>query len=254
MKKFYPVNIPKVTSSDIKNVSRVMKESWISSDGPEVKKFESKFSKFINKKYSVAVSNGTAALEIAMKAIGIRPGDEVIIPNFTIISNALAVIKLGAKPILVDCGLYNWNININDLKKKISKKTRAIIITHIYSFSNPMDEIKKILKNKKIVIVEDAAEVLGLKYKNKMCGSFGDISTFSFYANKHITTGEGGMISTNNPKYFKKCKDLRNLCFGIKDRFNHSDIGWNYRMTNIQAAMGLSQLKNINNVIKKKYI
>ncbi len=252
MKNFYPVNIPKVTSSDIKNVSRVMKESWISSDGPEVKKFESKFSKFINKKYSVAVSNGTAALEIAMKAIGIRPGDEVIIPNFTIISNALAVIKLGAKPILVDCGLYNWNININDLKKKISKKTRAIIITHIYSFSNPMDKIKKILKNKKIVIVEDAAEVLGLKYKNKICGSFGDISTFSFYANKHITTGEGGMISTNNPKYFEKCKDLRNLCFGRKDRFNHSDIGWNYRMTNIQAAMGLSQLKNINNVIKKK--
>ena len=231
-----------------------MKESWISSDGPEVKKFESKFSKFINKKYSVAVSNGTAALEIAMKAIGIRPGDEVIIPNFTIISNALAVIKLGATPILVDCGLYNWNININDLKKKISKKTRAIIITHIYSFSNPMDKIKKILKNKKIVIVEDAAEVLGLKYKNKICGSFGDISTFSFYANKHITTGEGGMISTNNPKYFEKCKDLRNLCFGRKDRFNHSDIGWNYRITNIQAAMGLSQLYNINNVIKKKNI
>ena len=252
MKKFYPVNIPKVTSSDIKNVSRVMKESWISSDGPEVKKFESKFSKFINKKYSVAVSNGTAALEIAMKAIGIRPGDEVIIPNFTIISNALAVIKLGATPILVDCGLYNWNINIHDLKRKISKKTKAIVITHIYSFSNPMDKIKKVLKNKKITIVEDAAEVLGLKYKNKMCGSFGDISTFSFYANKHVTTGEGGMISTNNPKYFKKCKELRNLCFGKKDRFNHSDIGWNYRITNIQAAMGLSQLKNINNVIKKK--
>ena len=125
MKNFYPVNIPKVTSSDIKNVSRVMKESWISSDGPDVKKFESKFSKFINKKYSVAVSNGTAALEVAMKAIGICPGDEVIIPNFTIISNALAVIKLGAKPILVDCGLYNWNININDLKKKNLKKNES---------------------------------------------------------------------------------------------------------------------------------
>jgi len=252
VKNFYPVNIPKVTSSDIKYVSRVMKNSWISSDGPEVKKFESKFSKFINKKYSVAVANGTAALEIAMKAIGIRPGDEVIIPNFTIISNALAVIKLGATPILVDCGFHNWNINIQDLKKKISRKTKAVIITHIYSFSNPMNEIKKILKDKRIVIVEDAAEVLGLKYKNKMCGSFGDISTFSFYANKHITTGEGGMISTNNRKYFKKCRDLKNLCFGKEDRFNHSDIGWNYRITNIQAAMGLSQLKNIENIIKKK--
>ena len=112
--------------------------------------------------------------------------------------------------------------------------------------------IKKILKKKKIVIVEDAAEVLGLKYKNKMCGSFGDISTFSFYANKHVTTGEGGMISTNNTKYFKKYRDLRNLCFGEKERFNHSDVGWNYRITNIQAAMGLSQLKNINKIIRKK--
>ena len=138
------------------------------------------------------------------------------------------------------------------LKKKITKKTKAIIVTHIYSFSNPMEKIKKVLKNKNIIIIEDAAEVIGLKYNNKMCGSFGDISTFSFYANKHITTGEGGMISTSNKKYFKKCCDLRNLCFGKKDRFNHSDIGWNYRMTNIQAAMGISQLKNINKFIKKK--
>ena len=252
MKKFYPTSIPKVNSSDIKYVTKVMKDSWISSDGPEIKKFENTFSKFINKKHSIAVSSGTAALEVAMKAIGIRKGDEVIIPNFTIISNALSVIKLGATPIFIDCGLYDWNINIEDLKKKISKKTKAIIITHIYSYSNPIEKIKKILKNKKITIVEDAAEVLGLKYKKKMCGSFGDISTFSFYANKHVTTGEGGMISTNNNKYFKKCCDLRNLCFGKKNRFEHSDIGWNYRMTNIQAAMGLSQLKNINNVIRKK--
>ena len=168
MKKFYPVNIPKINSADIKYVSKVMKDSWISSDGPEVKKFEKKFSKFIKKKHSVAVSNGTAALEIALKAIGIRKGDEVIIPNFTIISNALAVIKLQATPVLVDCGMYDWNIDLKNLEKKISKKTKAIIITHIYSYSNPMEKIKKILKNKKIVIVEDAAEVLGLKYKKKM--------------------------------------------------------------------------------------
>ena len=112
-----------------------------------------------------------------------------------------------------------------------------------------MEKIKKILKGKNIVVVEDAAEVIGLKYKNRMCGSYGDISTFSFYANKHITTGEGGMISTNNTSYFNKCRDLRNLCFGKKNRFNHSDIGWNYRITNIQAAMGLSQLKRIKKVI-----
>ena len=252
MKKFYPVNIPNVTTNDIKYVSRVMKNSWISSDGPEVRLFEKKFSKFINKKYSISVANGTAALEIAMKAINIKPGDEVIIPNFTIISNALSVIKLGATPVPIDCDLKDWNMIIQKIKNKISNKTKAIIVTHIYGYSNPMDEIKKILKNKKIIIVEDAAEVIGLKYKNRMCGSFGDISTFSFYANKHITTGEGGMISTDNPIFKRKCIELRNLCFGKKDRFNHTDIGWNYRITNIQAAMGLSQLNNINKVIKKK--
>ena len=254
MKKFYPVNIPKVNKSDIDSVTKVMKNGWISSDGPEVKVFEENFSKFINKKHSISVSNGTAALEIALKAIGIGPGDEVIIPNFTIISNALAVIKLRATPILVDCGIYDWNINIESMKKKITSKTKAIIITHIYSFSNPMEKIIPILKkrNKKIVIVEDAAEVIGLSYNNKMCGSFGDISTFSFYANKHVTTGEGGMICTSNKSYALKCRDLRNLCFGKNERFNHTDIGWNYRFTNIQAAIGISQLKNIDKVIKKK--
>jgi len=252
MNKFYPVNIPKINITDIKSVSKAMKSGWISSDGPDVKKFEKNFSLFVNKKYSVAVSNGTAALEIALKAIGIKKGDEVIIPNFTIISNALAVIKLGATPILIDCKINNWNINIDDLEKNISKKTKAIIVTHIYSYSNPMEKIKQILKNKKILIIEDAAEVLGLKYKKKMCGSYGDVSTFSFYANKHVTTGEGGMISTNNINFFKKCSDLRNLCFGKENRFNHTDIGWNYRISNIQAALGISQLKNIDKIIKKK--
>ena len=252
MKKFYPVNIPNISDQDIKNVTMVMKKSWVSSDGPEVKQFENKFSKFIGKKHAISVSNGTAALEVALKAIGIKENDEVLIPNFTIISNAMAVVKLGAKPIFIDCGIYDWNIDISQIKKKITNKTKAIIITHIYSFANPMDKIKKILKNKKIIIIEDAAEVVGLKYKKQMCGSFGDISTFSFYANKHITTGEGGMILTNNKKWSDKCRDLRNLCFGKKNRFNHSDIGWNYRFTNIQAALGLSQLKNINHMIAKK--
>ena len=252
MKKFYPVNIPHVTNQDIKSVSKVMKNSWISSDGPEVIKFEKKFSKYINKNYSIAVANGTAALEIALKAINIKKGDEIIIPNFTIISNALAVIKLGATPVLIDCGINDWNINLNDLEKKITNKTRAVIITHIYSFSNPMQKIKKILSKKKIIIIEDSAEVLGLNYNKKKCGSFGDISTFSFYANKQVTTGEGGMISTNKKKIYQKCKDLRNLCFGKRKRFNHTDIGWNYRMTNMQAAMGISQLKNINKIVKRK--
>ena len=250
--KFIPVSIPHVSKEDIKSINKVLKNGWISSDGPEVKIFENKFSKKVNRKHSIAVSNGTAALEIAIKALGIKKNDEVIIPNFTIISNALAVIKQNAKPILVDCDLKTWNVKIDDIEKNINKKTKAIIVTHIYSFANNMDKILEICKKHKIFLIEDAAEVLGLRYRNKPCGSFGDLSTFSFYANKQVTCGEGGMISTNNFTLFKKCKSLRNLCFGDIQRFNHDDIGWNYRMTNIQATLGISQLKRLNHIVKKK--
>ncbi len=250
--KYIPVSIPDISNQDIKIVNSVLKKGWISSDGHEVKLFEKEFSKKINRKYSIAVSNGTAALEIAIKALNLNKNDEVIIPNFTIISNALAVIKQNLKPVVVDCELDTWNIKIDELEKKITNKTKAIIITHIYSFSNDMDRIIKLCKKRKIFLIEDAAEVIGLKYKNKYCGSFGDISTFSFYANKQLTTGEGGMISTNNLKFYNKCKSLRNLCFGENQRFNHEDIGWNYRITNIQAALGISQLKRLERVVKRK--
>ncbi len=251
-KKFIPVSIPYLSNQDIRVVNKVLKKGWISSDGPEVKLLESEFSKKIGRKYSTAVSNGTAALEIAIKALNIKKNDEVIIPNFTIISNGLAVVKQKAKPVLVDCDLGTWNMKIEDIEKKINKKTKAIMITHIYSYANDMDKILKICKKHKIFLIEDAAEVIGLKYKNKMCGSFGDISTFSFYANKQLTTGEGGMISTNNPHLYNRCKSLRNLCFGKKQRFNHDEIGWNYRITNMQAALGISQLKRLNSVVKRK--
>ena len=251
-KIIFPVSIPYISKKYINFVNKTLKNGWISSNGPEVQKFEKKFSQYIDRKYSVAVSNGTAALEIAVKALGIKKNDEVLIPNFTIISNALAVLRQHAKPVPIDCNLDDWNIKISDIEKKITNKTKAIIVTHIYSFPNDMDKILKICKKRKIFIIEDAAEVLGLNYKNKKCGSFGDISTFSFYANKQVTTGEGGMISVNSLQLYKKCCSLRNLCFGKSNRFNHDDLGWNYRMTNIQAALGLSQLKNINNVVKKK--
>ena len=251
-KVIFPVSKPYITKKDVYAVNKALKEGWVSSSGPDIKKFEKEFSKYINRKYSVTVSNGTAALEIAVKALGIKKGDEVLIPNFTIISNALAVIRQQAKPVFIDCDVETWNIKIDDIEKKINKKTKAIIITHIYSFPNDMDKILEICKKNKILVIEDAAEVLGLSYKNKKCGSFGDISTFSFYANKQITTGEGGMISVNSEKLYQKCNSLKNLCFGKVDRFNHDDIGWNYRLTNMQAALGLSQLKNIKNIVKKK--
>ena len=250
--KFIPVAKPLILKKDIEKVNSALKKGWISSEGPEVKKFEDNFAKFIGKKFPISVSNGTAALEIAVKALGIKKNDEVIIPNFTIISNALAVIRQNAKLILIDSDLDNWNMKISDIEKKITKKTKAIIATHIYNFPLDMEKILKICKKNKLFLIEDAAEVIGQKYKKKMCGSFGDISTFSFYANKQITTGEGGMILTNNRKISEKCKNLKNLCFGKKNRFNHDDLGWNYRMSNVQAALGINQLKRIRKIVKKK--
>ena len=175
------------------------------------------------------------------------------VPAFTIFSSILCLLKQGIKPVLVDSDSNNWNMDINEIIKKINKNTKAIIITHIYGFPVNMKKVLKIAKNKKIKIIEDAAEMIGQNYNGKKCGSFGEISTFSFYANKHITTGEGGMILTNDKKYYEKCKSLRNLCFGTSgNRFNHDDIGWNYRFTNIQAALGLGQLENINWIVKRK--
>ena len=251
--KFIPVNVPKVFKEEKIFVKDCLDTNWISSEGSYVKKFESKFANYNNRKFGIAVSSGTAALEIALKAFNFKTKDEVIIPTFSIISTALCVIKLGLKPILVDSDLSDWNMLVNQVLKKINKKTKAIIITHIYGFPVDMSRILRIAKKKNIKIIEDSAEMIGQKYKNRMCGSFGDASTFSFYANKHITTGEGGMILTNDKKFYKKCMSLRNLCFGLKtNRFNHDDIGWNYRLTNVQAAIGCGQLKNISWIINRK--
>ena len=253
-KKIIPVNTPKISNYEKKYVNECLKTNWISSEGKFVKLFEEKFSKFNDRKYGVAVSSGTAALEVAIKSLNLKKNSEVLIPSFSIISTANAVIKNNLKPVLIDCDLDTWNININQTLKKITKKTKAIIITHIYGLPVNMDKILNVAKKNKIIVIEDAAEVIGLKYKDKICGSFGDLSIFSFYANKHITTGEGGMICTNNRKLYEKCKSLRNLSFSksFYNRFNHDDLGWNYRMTNLQAALGCGQLKNIEWIIRRK--
>jgi len=250
---FIPVNKPLITREDLNYLNKSISKGWVSSEGPEVKRFENNFSNFIGNKYSVAVSSGTAALEIAIKSLKLKKGDEVIIPNFTIISNAMAVLKEGLNIKLVDCNIKDWNMDIFEIEKKITKKTKAIIATHIYNFPLRVDILKKICRKNKIILIEDAAEVIGQKLNNKLCGSYGDISIFSFYANKQITTGEGGMITTNNKKLYEKSKSLRNLCFGKQDRFNHEDIGWNYRMTNLQASLGVSQLKRIRSIVKRRH-
>ena len=254
MKKFIPVNEPKILKKDILSINKILKDGWISSEGNNVKLFEKKFSKFIGHKYGITVSNGTAALEVAIQSLNLPKNSEVIIPNFTIFSNAIACLKNNLKIKPVDCDKFDWNMNIESILKNITSKTKLIIATHIYNYPIQIEKLIKICKQKKIILMEDAAENFGQVYKNKMCGSFGDISTYSFYANKQITTGEGGMITTNSKYLYEKACNLRNLSFGKVDRFNHEDLSSNNRMSNIQATLGLSQLKRIKTIVKRRHL
>jgi len=247
-----PVNEPLLNGNEKKYLLECIDTGWISSEGPFVKKFEEEFSRINNRKYGVAVCNGTAALEIAVECLGIGKGDEIIMPAFTIISCASAIIKSGAKPVLVDIDLQTWNMDVNQIEKKITKKTKAIMVVHTYGLPVEMDTVLKLAKKYKLKIIEDAAEAHGQIYKGKPCGSFGDISIFSFYPNKLITTGEGGMVLTDNKKLADKCKSLRNLCFIPAKRFVHEELGWNMRMTNLQAALGLAQLERWEDHIARK--
>jgi len=249
---FIPVNRPLLNGSEKKYVLEALDSGWISSDGPFVEEFEIKFSNRVNRKYGIAVSNGSAALDIAVKALGISAGQEVIMPTFTIISCALAVIRNGAKPVFVDCYPDTWNMNIEEIESKITSRTVAIMPVHIYGLPVDMNPLIKIAEKYNLAVIEDAAESHGQTYFGKPCGSFGELSTFSFYANKHITTGEGGMIVTDDLELAEKCKKLRNLCFEPEKRFIHFDIGWNYRLTNLQAALGLAQLENLDKSIMRK--
>jgi perosamine synthetase len=248
-----PVNEPLLNGNEKKYLNECIDTGWISSEGPFIKKLEEQFSVKNHRTYGVAVCNGTAALEIAVEALGITKGDEVIIPAFTIISCASAIIKMGAKPVLVDSDLQTWNMDVNQIEAKITPKTKAIMVVHIYGLPVDMDAVIDIAKRYNLKIIEDAAEAHGQTYKGKACGSFGDISVFSFYPNKLITTGEGGMVLTDDTQLAERCKSLRNLCFSAK-RFVHEELGWNMRMTNLQAALGVAQLERWDEFIgiKKK--
>tara|TARA_B110000858_G_scaffold170562_1_gene200434 strand:+ start:359 stop:1492 length:1134 start_codon:yes stop_codon:yes gene_type:complete len=253
LKKIIPVNRPLFSKLEKKYLNECIDSSWISSSGGFIIKFEESFKKIVSRKYSVAVSSGTAALDIAIKTLNLNKGDEIIVPNFTIISCLNEIIREGIKPIFIDADPNTFNIDAEQIEKKITKKTKAILIAHIYGLPANLEKIIKLKNKYKLKLIEDCAEQLGQTYKKKPIGSFGDISTFSFFANKHITTGEGGMVVTNNKSYFKKFLELRNICFSLKKpRFIHDDIGWNYRLTNMQAAIGYAQLKKLSFFIKKK--
>ena len=205
-----------------------------------------------NRKHAFAVSNGSAALELAVQAIGIGKGDEVIMPTFTIISCALAVVRAGAIPVYVDADPHTWNMKVEDIEPLMTERTKAIMAVHIYGITVDMDPLLEIAKKYKLKVIEDAAEVIGQTYKGQPCGNFGDISTLSFYPNKHITTGEGGMVLVNDDELAERCKSRRNLCFGKADRFVHQELGWNFRMSNLQAAVGVAQLERLPQTVEKK--
>lgn len=247
-----PVNEPLLNGNEKKYLLECIKTGWISSEGPFVKEFEEKFAKKVKRKFGVAVSSGSAALEIAVAALRISKGDEVILPTFTIISCAAPIVRAGAKPVLVDSDPKTWNMDVKQIENKITPKTKAIMIVHIYGLPTDVDPILKLAKKYNLKVIEDAAEMHGQTYKGRPCGSFGDISIFSFYPNKHITTGEGGMLLTNDEELAERCRSLRNLCFQEKRRFVHEGLGWNFRMTNLQAALGLAQLEKLEEFVKRK--
>lgn len=249
---FIPVNEPKIGELEKKYVVEALDSGWISSDGPFVEEFEKKFAHRVDRKFGVAVSNGTIALELALQSLKIGKGDEVIVPTFTIISCLNAILKVGATPKFIDCYQDTWNMNVELIEQNITHKTKAILVVHIYGLPTEMNVISDLAKKYKLKIIEDAAEAHGQTYFDRPCGSFGDVSTFSFYANKHITMGEGGIIVTDDQSLAEYFKAHRNLCFLPERRFVHEEIGSNYRLTNLQAALGLAQLENLDETIKIK--
>jgi len=247
-----PVCIPTIGDKELENVVDCIETNWISSLGKYVEKFEEGFSKYIGCEYGITTTSGTTALHLAMASLGLKKGDEVIVPSFTIVSTIFAILYTGATPVLVDSDPETWNIDINQIEEKITENTKAIMPVHIYGHPCDMDPIMDLAEDYDLFVVEDAAEVHGAEYKGKKAGGIGDIGCFSFYANKIITTGEGGMIVTNNEEIAEKASSLKDLAFSKERRFQHDDVGFTYRMTNIQAAIGVAQLENIEEYVEMR--
>ena len=246
------VSEPLLNEHASKYVEECLRTNWISSEGRFIQEFEASWAAYCGMEHGVAVSNGTTALQVAMACLGLQPGDEVIMPTFTIISCALAIVEVGAVPVLVDSDPRTWCMDISQVESKITSRTRAIMPVHMYGHPVDMDPILELANKHQLFIVEDAAEAHGAEYKGKKVGGFGDLSCFSFYANKIITTGEGGMVLAKREDHAAKLRSLRNLSFRKDRRFLHNELGHNYRLTNLQAAIGLSQVESIDEHVAKK--
>jgi perosamine synthetase len=247
-----PVNEPYIGEREMEYVNDCLRTGWISSEGRYLAEFEQRWAAYCGMKHGVAVSNGSVALEIAVACLDLQPGEEVILPSFTIISCAQAVTLNVGIPVLVDCDPRTWTMDVRQVEAKITERTRAIMPVHIYGHPVDMDPILELARRYQLAVIEDAAEAHGAEYKGKKCGGLGDLNCFSFYANKIVTTGEGGMVLTNRDNHAERLRSLRNLCFQKERRFYHTELGHNYRMTNIQAAIGLGQVERIEESVAHK--
>ena len=248
----YPVYQPNLSGNEKKYVQECLDSTWISSKGKFIQQFENNFSKFIGIKNSVAVSNGTVALHVALLALGIGNDDEVIVPTFTYIASVNAIQYTGAKPVFIDSNPDTWQIDTKKIEEKISPKTKAIMAVHIYGHPCEMEEILQIANKHNLFVIEDCAEAIGTFYNEKHAGTFGHISTFSFFGNKAITTGEGGMVCTNDDKLADLSMRIKGQGLAKNQEYYHDIIGYNYRMTNICAAIGCAQLERIDDILKNK--
>lgn len=250
--EFIPVNEPLLDGNEKKYLNECIDTGWISSEGSFVTRLEEEMAQYVGRKYGIAVCNGSVALDLAVEALRLEEGDEVIMPSFTIISCAAALVRKGVKPVLVDSCQDSWNMDVGQIEDKITKKTKAIMVVHLYGLPIDMTPVIQIAEKHHLMIIEDGAEAHGLDYKGRQCGSFGEISIMSFYPNKHITTGEGGIVLTDNIELAERCRLFRNLCHKPGHRFVHEELGYNFRMSNIQAAVGVAQLEKIEEHIDIK--
>jgi perosamine synthetase len=256
-----PVNEPLLGEREVEYVTECVRTGWVSSAGRFIEEFEQRWAEYCGRKYGVAVCNGTAALQTAVAALGLEPDDEIIIPTFSIISCALAVVYGGGVPVLVDSDPRTWTMDVKQLADRITPRTKALMAVHIYGHPVDMDPVLELAERHGLAVIEDAAEAHGATYLSgrhtakqtwRRSGSLGTISCFSFYANKLITTGEGGMVLTDDPHLADKARSLRNLCFQSGRRFFHDELGYNFRMTNLQAALGLAQVERIDQIVERK--
>jgi perosamine synthetase len=252
MKNFIPISKPSITQLEIDYVTDAVSSTWVSSLGPYIDRFEADFAKFCGSKNAIAVSNGTVAIHLAVHALNLGVGDEVIMPNLSFIATANAVLLTGAKPIFADIDPFNLCIDPSKIEKLITSKTKAIMPVHLYGHPADMKAINAIAEKYNLLVIEDAAEAHGASIDGKRVGSWGKCATFSFYGNKNLTTGEGGMITTDDDDFAAKCRYLRDHAMSKEKRYWHTAMGFNYRMTNIQAALGCAQLDRIDELMEKR--